>query len=396
MIVTLMSSMSGAYHAFSKINGKGLSWEDASAEFTVQDLAFPIPLVISEESRRSPVTNVSLVRMERGAYCRVAQANRSTEYISTGNGARALDGEARYAQQLVEQFSGLSRGDIARTEIVSDFNNEYGFINKRLPVVKVQYAGGKRYFVETSSGHLALKAGLGDVVEGYSFAFLHKWEFSLFLGKTTRDVLLMNFTLGNAVVAAMCLWLFIMWRGAGRHLAAEAQPSSKMASTLAPTLRTTNVASDIANYDEDDVHEASKKEEQSEVVAGVLRKAMPVLLIACAAAYGNLACRATHQAPMTAQASQASAPQRYQLTGTVLKIDKAAKRITIKHGAIPGYMEAMDGMPYLLKDERAYDALAVGDDIQATLVVAGDGRSWLDEVDVIERGDVPSSHIHEH
>ncbi|HEV8483165.1 MAG TPA: SCO family protein [Blastocatellia bacterium] len=70
--------------------------------------------------------------------------------------------------------------------------------------------------------------------------------------------------------------------------------------------------------------------------------------------------------------------QRYELKGKVASVDTRGRTVTIAHEAIEGYMDAM-AMPFKLKDEWAFDEMAAGDRVQATLVVSGD-RSWLEGV----------------
>ncbi|HZS03777.1 MAG TPA: copper-binding protein [Blastocatellia bacterium] len=88
----------------------------------------------------------------------------------------------------------------------------------------------------------------------------------------------------------------------------------------------------------------------------------------------------THQQAAPRQSPAPSSPaRRYNLKGRVVSVDQQYRQVTIEHEAIEGYMEAMT-MPFPLKDERLYQTLKVGDHIQATLVVAGDGRWWLEDV----------------
>src|SRR5262249_30527212 len=70
--------------------------------------------------------------------------------------------------------------------------------------------------------------------------------------------------------------------------------------------------------------------------------------------------------------------QRYELKGKVVSVDTRCATVTIAHDAIPGYRAAMI-MPFSLKASRLLKALAEGDSIQATLVVAGP-RTWLEDV----------------
>jgi len=69
---------------------------------------------------------------------------------------------------------------------------------------------------------------------------------------------------------------------------------------------------------------------------------------------------------------------RYDLKGWVVDVRQAQNQVTIKHEDIPGFMGAMT-MPFSVKDEWAFEALAPGRYVQATLVVQED-RSWLENL----------------
>ena len=74
--------------------------------------------------------------------------------------------------------------------------------------------------------------------------------------------------------------------------------------------------------------------------------------------------------------------QRYDLKGVVVSVDKRGSTVTIAHQAIPNYMEAMT-MPFKLKDEWAFDKMAPGNRVQATLVIDG-LRSWLENIVIMQ------------
>ena len=83
--------------------------------------------------------------------------------------------------------------------------------------------------------------------------------------------------------------------------------------------------------------------------------------------YASMAC---------ATSPRSSIQQRYELTGKVISIDKAQQRVVVAHEPITGFMVAMT-MPFTLKEAEAYDVLAPGDRLSATLVVDGE-KSWLE------------------
>ncbi|MDQ2745918.1 MAG: SCO family protein [Acidobacteriota bacterium] len=66
--------------------------------------------------------------------------------------------------------------------------------------------------------------------------------------------------------------------------------------------------------------------------------------------------------------------------GTVVSVDKAKKTATIKHDAIPGYMDAMT-MAFPIKDDWVWEDLSPGADIRADLVVDKDSF-WLEKIGI--------------
>ncbi len=114
------------------------------------------------------------------------------------------------AKQQVAKISQRPISDIVSTETITQFANEYGFIFKRLPVIKVKMndADHTRYYVEPATGALAAKVRDIDGIEGFVFAYLHKWSFQS-LNKDLRDILVSLFALGNILVAVMGLIIFL-------------------------------------------------------------------------------------------------------------------------------------------------------------------------------------------
>ncbi|MGO9561264.1 MAG: SCO family protein, partial [Candidatus Korobacteraceae bacterium] len=74
---------------------------------------------------------------------------------------------------------------------------------------------------------------------------------------------------------------------------------------------------------------------------------------------------------LLARCSQQPAAKRYELQGRVVAVDAANHELTIAHGDIPGFMEAMT-MPYLVSsgNDWVFRAIGPGDQIHATLVVS--------------------------
>ncbi len=114
----------------------------------------------------------------------------------------------------------------------------------------------------------------------------------------------------------------------------------------------------------------------------VIRCSVASLVLALVALAG---CR-SGQTP-DIQASADSGLKVYKLRGTVVSIDPAKGEVTLDHGAIPGYMDAMT-MPYKLRNPGIVSELHSGDVLTANLLVPNDPNAGalLDEIDVIAQG----------
>ncbi|MDO8266845.1 MAG: PepSY domain-containing protein [Moraxellaceae bacterium] len=135
-------------------------------------------------------------------------------YFAAGSDAIQVDGAQQHARTLAAAFAGLPEAQIDGTELVTRFAGEYGFINKRLPVWKVDFKtpDNLTLYVETTSGVQAAEVRDMQRFEGFSFAYLHKWNFLDGIGKDGRDVLLCVFALLNVVVVVLGAWLWLRRR----------------------------------------------------------------------------------------------------------------------------------------------------------------------------------------
>lgn len=75
----------------------------------------------------------------------------------------------------------------------------------------------------------------------------------------------------------------------------------------------------------------------------------------------------------------ARAPRAYEVEGTVRRIDRADRSITIAHEDVPGYMPAMT-MPFTVRDPQLFEGLAEGDRIRFRFVAEGGGKHVIQSV----------------
>lgn len=105
------------------------------------------------------------------------------------------------------------------------------------------------------------------------------------------------------------------------------------------------------------------------------------LLCLCVAG-GVAGCRNAEPAAGAA----AKATQHYKLAGTVVAVDASAGELTVRHGAIPGFMPAMT-MPYKVQDAKTLAGLRAGDTIAAEIAARpGTDDYRLESITVTARG----------
>jgi hypothetical protein len=206
--VMLTFIISGAFHLVVKLRNTGPAQKAYAQQISSKDLAFSnLALPIAD----SLIKNVNVVKFNDSTYYQVSDVKKNVSYFNTLTGAQLPDGDTQYAGYL----SGFYHTDAVQTKgktaisQIRQFDNEYGFINKRLPVQKVSYPNGENWYIETTTSQLATKVAGIDRAEGLSFIFLHKYFGMSWAGKNARDIVSMLAALGVLVVSLFGFAAFI-------------------------------------------------------------------------------------------------------------------------------------------------------------------------------------------
>ncbi|MEI6946429.1 PepSY domain-containing protein [Paraflavisolibacter sp. H34] len=216
-LFTILFAFSGAFHAWEKI-GEKEQVKPYTPAFTPA-AALDLDWDRLQAAVDGPITDVRLARIADKSYWQVFTPKISkggtppppgAVYVDQENYSVYPGGERAYAAFLASRYSGRLPGDSIALTPVTKFEGEYGFVNKRLPVWKVAYAGNgnERYYVETGTGQLATRVEDSDLAEGYSFALLHKHHFMDWAGKGVRDFSTMFWAMAQIamVVVGLILW----------------------------------------------------------------------------------------------------------------------------------------------------------------------------------------------
>ncbi len=130
-------------------------------------------------------------------------------YVHAETG-QAVQPEA-YWQALAASVAGAMTP--ISTQAITGFSAEYGFVQKRLPVQQLRYAGDSNLTVYIDPADAAVASVVRDLdrVEGFGFAYLHKAQFlDPLLGKTGRDAVAVVFALLVFGLTLFGLRLFTM------------------------------------------------------------------------------------------------------------------------------------------------------------------------------------------
>lgn len=201
-------TISAAFHVIVKLHNVGPKEKVynqiiAANELEVSNLKLPVA--------DTTIKKIGLVKFNDHTYYQLSNNKKEILYFDTATGAQLPSGDALYATYLAGFYHNeapLTNSKLKVTQI-RQFDNEYGFINKRLPVEQVAYPGNENWYIETTTSQLSTKVVGIDRAEGLSFIFLHKYFGMTWAGKNFRDIVSMLAALGVLVVSLFGFAAFI-------------------------------------------------------------------------------------------------------------------------------------------------------------------------------------------
>jgi len=251
-LFTLTFAFSGAYHATTKWNPYTLDKMVYEPVFETKDIPTPNNEINLDWNR---FENMSIITLNDSVYYRIQLAEAKDKfnyrskkdddpkwdkkenpkneilYINSLSNKVTPNLDLEYAKFLALYFSdtnggkpaccemdsdteskpSLEKATLLETKSITEFESrEYGFANKRLPVIKLAYDTPEKttYFIETATSRLAAVIEKSDIAEGYSFAIFHKFLFMDWAGKNVRDLTMVMAALIILVISVFGLFLF--------------------------------------------------------------------------------------------------------------------------------------------------------------------------------------------
>ena len=212
-LATLAFVGSGAWHLLHKLNAEAPP-APFTASFNSAELTSAPQLNWLQDGEQ--LVKISLLQLDGQPVWRLqglrAGTQPSLRYLAVDG--RELDQRApqRYAEQRFAQYAEqLGLGAPSSIGLQRQFDHDYGFVFKRLPVLKASYADAQHsaLFIDPLDGALAGRVNDDDRAEGFSFAYLHKWELLGGISKTVKDVALSLIALAHLLLVFGGLYL---WR----------------------------------------------------------------------------------------------------------------------------------------------------------------------------------------
>jgi len=202
--------ISGAFHLAVKLHNSGPVKADYGQVIKREQLGISnLTLPLAD----SLIHKVGLVSFGGNTYYQVTDDQKEIVYFNTITGKVQINADKDYARFLSTYYRPQPRREIYYDRVeaaeVKQFNNDYGFINKRLPVERIRYPNGDSWYIETTTSKLATKVTDIDRIEGLSFIFLHKYFGMTWAGKNIRDIVSMLAALGVLVVSLFGFASFI-------------------------------------------------------------------------------------------------------------------------------------------------------------------------------------------
>jgi hypothetical protein len=212
-LATLAFVGSGAWHLLHKLTAEApptvfISSFNSSALTQAPQLSW--------QQDGEQLVKISLLQLDEQPVWRLqglrAGTQPSLRYLAMDGSALDELAPQRYAEQRFAQYAApLGLSTPATISVQRSFDHDYGFVFKRLPVLKASYADDQHsaLFIDPLDGALAGRVNDGDRAEGWSFAYLHKWEWLGGISKTVKDVALSLIALAHLLLVFGGLYL---WR----------------------------------------------------------------------------------------------------------------------------------------------------------------------------------------
>ena len=212
----LMFSFSGGMHVWHKFTPDDRHLRTIENSFVSNDLRISLRQAFNIAEQQGPIKAMSLANITNEPYYRFVHIKGGSiaSYVHSQTGKLLANADVLYAQQLASQMSGLETSQIDAVKPIKRFGSEYGFIDRRLPVMQVSFntEGNPSYYVDLATGKLSSMVNDNKRFEKFTFRMFHKWRFADALTKNGRDAVITVFILLNVLVTLLGVVMYLSKR----------------------------------------------------------------------------------------------------------------------------------------------------------------------------------------
>ena len=166
------------------------------------------------------ISDARLVSIDGRAFYQVTRPGGGMrEYYAAADGMKLDDGDRRHAEWLARQYLGETTAAVASARLQTQFDGEYGDVNRLLPAWRIAFdrPDGMTVYVNTGTDRLGT---LVDDTKRWTsglFTTLHRWDWLDGLSPALRLMLLAGMLLAAMGTTLGGLWLFFARRQATRN-----------------------------------------------------------------------------------------------------------------------------------------------------------------------------------
>ena len=186
---------------------------------------------ITDLKKRYPlVTNAYPHLLEGEVVWQVIQPRKPDVWVSAATGQALESGGRLFASEMLKLLH-LEQLESENDRLINSFkvDQHYGFIDKRLPVIALDYPE-QSYYLDTRDAVLSVRVNDADKAFSWIFRYFHKWRFADGLGLNMRDALISLFVLGISltIILGFKSWL----KGRRKRRAALKQSHQRVEPTV--------------------------------------------------------------------------------------------------------------------------------------------------------------------
>lgn len=200
-------------------------------------------LPFSELQAQYPgVRNAVLHLMDDQAVWQLTQGQKKTLWLDAVTGQPFQHGGIEFAQHIVQDLQpelATQAPDAVRYVRSFKADEDYGFIDKRLPVVALEYPQQTLY-VDIADGVLAKQVTAGSQAYSWVFRYLHKWRFADGLTKDGRDAVMTLFIL--AICGFGVLGIVLWWQAQHKRKSLKQDRKRNVVASVSETAEVNHAA----------------------------------------------------------------------------------------------------------------------------------------------------------